>query len=148
MIDRSHKLPLTQQAALLLLGRGSLYYAPRPVPAGELSLMRRIDELHLNYPFAGARMLRDLLRTEDVVIGREKVATLMRRMGIEGVYQAAFCSALLPAPQPYRAALGPHAQTSNPQSMPTLTQALPQPNADLPAQNDPRKLGNVLRSGQ
>jgi putative transposase len=65
MIDRSHKLPLTQQAALLLLGRGSLYYAPRPAPAGELSVMRRIDELHLNYPFAGARMLRDLLRTED-----------------------------------------------------------------------------------
>jgi putative transposase len=87
MIDRSHKLPLTQQAALLLLGRGSLYYAPRPAPAGELSVMRRIDELHLNYPFAGARMLRDLLRTEDVVIGREKVATLMRRMGIEAVYR-------------------------------------------------------------
>jgi len=52
MIDRGHELPLTRQAALLRLGRSSLYYAPRPVPAGELAVMRRIDELHLNYPFA------------------------------------------------------------------------------------------------
>ncbi len=87
MIDRGHKLPLTRQAELLRLGRGSLYYVPRPVPAGELAVMRRIDELHLNYPFAGARMLRDLLRAEDIVIGREKVATMMRRMGIEAVYR-------------------------------------------------------------
>ena len=87
MIERSHELPLTRQAALLRLGRSSLYYAPRAVPAGELAVMRRIDELHLNYPFAGSRMLRDLLRAEDAVIGREKVATLMRRMGIEAVYR-------------------------------------------------------------
>ena len=85
MIDRNHELPLTRQAALLRLGRGILYYAPRPVPAGKLAMMRRIDELHLNYPFAGSRMLRDLLRAEDIVIGREKVAALMRRMGIEAV---------------------------------------------------------------
>ncbi len=87
MIDRGHELPLSRQAALLRLGRSSLYYAPRPVPAGELAVMRRIDELHLNYPFAGSRMLRDLLRAEDIVIGREKVATLMRRMGVEAVYR-------------------------------------------------------------
>jgi hypothetical protein len=73
MIDRGHKLPPSRQAALLQLGRGSLYYAPRPVPAGELAVMRRINGLHLNYPFAGARMLRDLLRAEDILIGREKV---------------------------------------------------------------------------
>jgi putative transposase len=87
MINRSHELPLTRQAELLRLGRGSLYYVPRPVPLGELAVMRRIDELHLNYPFAGSRMLRDLLRAEDIVIGRDKVATLMRRMGIEAVYR-------------------------------------------------------------
>jgi putative transposase len=87
MIDRSHDLPLTRQAELLRLGRGSLYYAPRPLPAAELAVMRRIDELHLNYPFAGSRMLRDLLRAEDIVIGREKVSTMMRRMGIEAVYR-------------------------------------------------------------
>jgi putative transposase len=87
MIDRGHNLPLTRQAELLRLGRGRLYYVPLPVPAGELAVMRRIDELHLSYPFAGARMLRDLLRAEDIVIGREKVATMMRRMGIEAVYR-------------------------------------------------------------
>jgi putative transposase len=87
MIDRSHELPLRRQAELLRLGRGRLYYVPRPVPAGELAMMRRIDELHLNYPFAGARMLRDLLRAEDIVIGREKVAAMMRRMRIEAVYR-------------------------------------------------------------
>ena len=87
MIDRDHKLPLSRQAVLLRLGRGSLYYAPRPVPAADLAMIRRIDELHLNYPFAGSRMLRDFLRAEGADIGREKVATMMRRMGIEAVYR-------------------------------------------------------------
>ena len=83
MIDRGHDLPLARQAELLRLSRGSLYYEPRPVPAGELAIMRRIDALHLDYPFAGSRMLRDLLRGEGVVIGRERVATMMRCMGLE-----------------------------------------------------------------
>ena len=87
MIDRGHDLPLARQAELLRLSRGSLYYKPRPVPAGELAIMRRIDALHLDYPFAGSRMLRDLLRGEGVAIGRERVATMMRRMGIEALYR-------------------------------------------------------------
>jgi putative transposase len=87
MIDRGHDLSLGRQAELLGLSRSSLYYEPRPVPAGELAIMRRIDELHLDYPFAGSRMLRDLLRGEGVMIGRELVATLMRRMGIEAIYR-------------------------------------------------------------
>jgi putative transposase len=87
MIDRGHNLPLGRQAELLGLSRSTLYYGPRPVPAAELAIMRRIDELHLDYPFAGSRMLRDLLRGEGVVIGRELVATLMRRMGIEAIYR-------------------------------------------------------------
>ena len=87
MINRDHKLPLSRQAALLRLGRSSLYYAPRPVPAADLAVMRRIDELHLNYPFAGARMLRDFLRAEGIDIGREKVAAMMRHMGVEAVYR-------------------------------------------------------------
>jgi putative transposase len=62
MIDRAHELALTRQAALLRLGRSSPYYESRPVPASELAIMRRIDALHLDYPFAGSRMLRDLLR--------------------------------------------------------------------------------------
>jgi putative transposase len=87
MIDRTHELPLARQAALLRLSRSCLYYEPRPVPAAELSVMRRIDALHLDYPFAGSRMLRDLLRGEGVVIGRELVRTMMRRMCIEALYR-------------------------------------------------------------
>ena len=87
MIDRGHNLPLGRQAELLGLRRSTLDYWPRPVPAAELAIMRRIDELHLDYSFAGSRMLRDLLRGEGVVIGRELVATLMRRMGIEAIYR-------------------------------------------------------------
>ena len=87
MIDREHELPLARQAELLGLNRSTLYYEPRPVPADELAIMRRIDVLHLDYPFAGSRMLRDLLRGEDVVIGRELVITMMRRMGIEAIYR-------------------------------------------------------------
>ena len=87
MIDRSHVLPLHRQADLLHLSRSSLYYVPRPVSAADLAVMRRIDELHLDHPFAGSRMLRDLLRGEGVVIGRDLVATMMRRMGIEALYR-------------------------------------------------------------
>jgi len=56
VIDRSHDLPLVRQAELLRLSRSRLYYEPRPVSASELVIMRRIDELHLDYPFAGSRM--------------------------------------------------------------------------------------------
>ena len=87
MIDRAHDLPLGRQADLLKLSRSRLYYEPRPVPLAELAIMRRIDELHLDYPFAGSRMLRDLLRAEGVSIGRALVTTMMRRMGIEALYR-------------------------------------------------------------
>jgi putative transposase len=87
MIDRNHDLPLVRQAELLRLSRSTLYYEPQSVPAAELAIMRRIDELHLDYPFAGSRMLRDLLRGEGIAIGRELVATMMRRMGIEALYR-------------------------------------------------------------
>src|SRR5882762_1913326 len=87
MIDREHALPLTRQAALLKLSRSSLYYRARPVAPDDLAVMRRIDELHLDYPFAGSRMLRDLLRGEGIEIGRQRVITMMRRMGIEAIYR-------------------------------------------------------------
>jgi putative transposase len=87
MIDRSHDLPIAKQAKALAISRGSIYYLPRPVPAAALAVMRRIDALHLDYPFAGSRMLRDLLHTEGVEIGRRHVATLMKRMGIEAIYR-------------------------------------------------------------
>jgi putative transposase len=87
MIDRSHGLPLARQAVLLKLSRSRLYYEPQPVSAVDLAIMRRIDVLHLDHPFAGSRMLRDLLRGEGVAIGRERVARMMRRMGIEALYR-------------------------------------------------------------
>jgi putative transposase len=87
MIDREHALPLTRQAKLLKLSRSGLYYRPRPVPPADLAIMRRIDELHLDYPFAGSRMLRDLLRGEGVAIGRCRVAAMMKRMAIEALYR-------------------------------------------------------------
>ena len=87
MIDRSHDLPVTRQAKALSVSRGSVYYMPRPVSAGDLAIMRRIDEVHLEYPFMGSRMLRDMLRREGIGIGRRHVATLMKRMGIEAIYR-------------------------------------------------------------
>jgi len=87
MINRGHELSLGRQTELLGLSRSTLYYEPRPVPPAELAIMRRSDALHLDYPFAGSRMLRDLLRGEGVAIGRELVTTMMRRMGIEAIYR-------------------------------------------------------------
>src|SRR5208337_3719833 len=87
MIDSAHDLPITRQAKLLNISRGSVYYQPRPVSAEDLAIMRRIDELHLDRPFAGARMLRDFLQREGVLIGRRHVSTLMKRMGIEAIYR-------------------------------------------------------------
>ena len=87
MIDRGHDLSIVRQAKVLKLARSTVYYEPRPVSAEDLALMRRLDELHLDYPFAGARMLRSLLRREGVYAGRRHIATLMKRMGIEAVYR-------------------------------------------------------------
>lgn len=87
MIDRSHTLPLTRQAQELGISRGSVYYLPKPVSAADLAIMRQIDELHLEFPFAGSRMLRDLLRQKGIKIGRLHVATLMKKMAIEAIYR-------------------------------------------------------------
>jgi putative transposase len=87
MIDRSHALPLTRQARELGISRGSVYYLPKPVSAADLAVMRRIDELHMELPFAGSRMLRDLLLQEGIKIGRQHVATLMKKMAIEAIYR-------------------------------------------------------------
>ena len=87
MIDRTHALALAKQVRALGISRGSVYYRPREASEADLALMRRIDELHLEHPFAGARMLRDLLRQEGRHVGRKHVATLMRRMGIEAMYR-------------------------------------------------------------
>jgi len=85
MIVRDHELSITRQAKLLGISRGTVYYLPRPVSPDDLALMRRIDELHLEHPFMGARMLRDQLLRQGIRVGRRHVRTLMLRMGIEAL---------------------------------------------------------------
>ncbi len=97
MIDREHDLSITRQAKLVGVSRGSVYYLPRPVSDADLARMRRIDELHLEHPFMGARMLRDQLAREGTRVGRRHIRTLMLRMGIE---------ALAPQPGTSKAARG------------------------------------------
>jgi putative transposase len=87
MIDRDHELSVTKQAEVVGIARSTVYYLPRAVSAADLELMRRIDALHLEFPFAGARMLRRLLAADGSKVGRRHVKTLMSRMGIEALYR-------------------------------------------------------------
>ena len=87
MTNPNHRLSLTRQADLLGISRSSLYYEPRPTSEDDLKLMRRIDELHMEYPFAGSRMMKGLLRQEGFAAGRLHVATRMKRMGIQALYR-------------------------------------------------------------
>jgi len=87
MIDKTHRLSITKQARILSISRGSVYYRAEPVCEADLGLMRRIDQLHLDYPFAGSRMLQSFLVREGFRIGRLHVRTLMKRMGIEAIYR-------------------------------------------------------------
>ncbi len=87
MIDRTHDLPLTRQCRILDLARSTAYYTPMPTSAEDLALMRRMDGLHLEHPFAGSRMLRDMLRKEGYLVNRKRVRRLMKKMGIEALYR-------------------------------------------------------------
>lgn len=86
MILRGHAVPVAKQCKLLAIARSTAYYKPMPVPAATLDLMRRIDKLHLDYPFMGSRMLAGMLKLDGIAIGRRQVRTLMRRMAIEAHY--------------------------------------------------------------
>ena len=97
MIDRESELSITRQAKLLDISRGTVYYLPRPVSPADLALMHKLDELHLEHPFMGARMLRDQLARQGIRAGRRHIRTLMLRMGIE---------ALAPQPGTSKAAPG------------------------------------------
>jgi putative transposase len=87
MIERGAVVPVKRQAELLDLSRSSVYYRPRPLSERDLLLMRRIDELHLEAPYYGARKLAKQLCREGHQIGRKHVRTLMRRMRIEALYR-------------------------------------------------------------
>ncbi|MGZ8237341.1 MAG: IS3 family transposase [Methylobacter sp.] len=101
MIDRDSKLSIRHQAELLNISRGSVYYEPKPVSVRDLELMRRLDELHLQHPFMGARMLRDQLNVQGIEIGRKRVKTLMHRMGIAALYCKPNTSKKLPGHEIY-----------------------------------------------
>ncbi len=87
MIDRDHGLCVSRQTKALGISRGSVYYLPRPTSDADLVLMRRIDELHLDYPFAGSRMLMGLLKADGHEVGRLHVSTLMKKMAIAALYR-------------------------------------------------------------
>ena len=83
MTDRDHRLSLSRQADLLRISRGSPHHEPRPVSDDDLKLMRRIDELLIDYLFVGSRMMKGLIRQEGFIAGRLHVATSMKRMRIQ-----------------------------------------------------------------
>jgi putative transposase len=96
MIDRTSKLSVSRQAGVVGISRGSVHCQPRPVSGADRHLMHRIDKPHMEFPFAGARMLRDLLAQEGVEAGRLHVATLMKRMGVEALYRKPNAMSLAP----------------------------------------------------
>lgn len=101
MIDATHDLSINRQAELLAISHSNVYYLPRPTSEADLVLMRRIDELHLEHPFAGSRMLRDMLRLEGFKICRQHVRALMAKMGVHALYRGRNTSAPHPAHQIY-----------------------------------------------
>ena len=101
MIDPKHEVSISRQAELLGISRAAVYYVPRPISEGDLALQRRIDELHLECPYAGARTLRDLLQQEGIAVGRKHVGTLMARMGIEALVRRRSTSRRAPGHEIY-----------------------------------------------
>ena len=101
MIDPKHEVSITRQAELLGISRAVVYYVPRPIPESDLALQRRIDELHLEYPFAGARTLRDLLEQEGIYAGGKHIGTLMARMGVEALVRKKTTSRCAPGHEIY-----------------------------------------------
>ena len=101
MIDRKHDLSVSRQAQLLEISRAAVYYVPRPISQADLALMRRIDALHLECPFAGARTLHDLLKQESIEAGRKHIGTLMARMGIEALVRKKSTSRRAPGHEIY-----------------------------------------------
>ena len=85
MIDRGQRLPVARQARLLGLARSSVYYRPLDTAERGLALMAAIDAIHTELPFYGIRRIRGEMLARGFVVGRQHVATLMRRMGITAI---------------------------------------------------------------
>ncbi len=101
MIDRTHALPIVRQCQILELARSTAYYQATPVSPDQLALMRRIDELHLEHPFGEARMLSKMLKRAGHPVGRRRVSTMMKRMGIHALYRKPKTSTRHPADPVY-----------------------------------------------
>jgi len=86
MIAQEDRLPLTRQCQLLGLNRSTVYYRHAPISDEDLTLMHRIDEMHLKRPFYGSRRIRDWLQDEGHAVNRKRVQRLMRLMGITALY--------------------------------------------------------------
>jgi putative transposase len=84
-IETQGSLSVRRQCELLAVGRSGLYYEPERTSEEELALMRRIDELHLQFPFYGSRKMRKELQAEGQRINRKRVQRLMRLMGLEAM---------------------------------------------------------------
>ncbi|MCE1241437.1 MAG: hypothetical protein LWW83_16105 [Azonexaceae bacterium] len=89
MIDKTHDQAVVRQAQLQELSRSSVYYQAQPTSESDLKLMRRIDELHLEHPFARVRMLRDMLKLEGHEIVHKQLSPLMRKLDIQAVHRKA-----------------------------------------------------------
>jgi putative transposase len=88
LVDRDDPvLPVAAQCRLLQVARSTLYYQPVPASPDDLAVMRRIDELHLEYPFYGSRRMSVVLRDDGWVVNRKRAQRLMRVMGLETLYQ-------------------------------------------------------------
>ena len=88
MVERDHpSLSVSRQCRLLALSRSALYYQPVGESPETLALMRRIDELYLEYPFYGSRQMMRHLAREGVTVGRHRVRRLMRLLGLEAIYR-------------------------------------------------------------
>jgi putative transposase len=85
MIEPESELSVRRQCELLGINRSSLYYEPVGASTEEPSLMRRIDELHLDKPFYGSRRVAQVLKAEGADANRKRVQRLMRLMGLEGI---------------------------------------------------------------
>ncbi len=82
MIDKKHALPMIWQAKLLDMSHSSIYYRLQPASGSDLQLMWRIDELQIDYPFADALMLSNMLRLDSIDGVRKHVSTLMKTQSI------------------------------------------------------------------
>jgi putative transposase len=85
MIDRTHALSIVRQCQILERARSTAYDQATPVSPDELALMCRIDALHLEHPFGGARMLSKMLKRAGHPVGRRRVSTMMKRRGFRAL---------------------------------------------------------------